>query len=78
MNDDLVDLYEAFQRGGHGLTIAEWKAMSSEEQAAAIEASNRIATERAALVAYYVLYPMETLKMVVGEEAAVKAALTSK
>lgn len=75
MNDDLVELYEAFQRGGRGLTIGEWKLMSAEEQAAAIEASNRIAVERAALVAYYLANPLEMMKIVVGEDAAVRAAL---
>lgn len=75
MNDELVDLYEAFQRGGHGLSIAEWKMLSAEEQAAAIEASNRIAAERAALIAYYMTYPVEMMKMIAGDEVAIKAAL---
>ena len=69
---------EAFHRGGGKFTWAEWCALGSEDQADSIEMVKKLMTEDAALVTYYMLNPGEALALVMGEDAAVRAALEGK
>lgn len=69
---------EAFHRGGGHFTWAEWSALGAEDQADSIEMLKKLKTEDAALVTYYMLNPGEALALIVGEDAAIKAALLGK
>lgn len=69
---------EAFHRGGGHFNWEEWTALGAEDQADSIEMVKKLATEDAALVTYYMLNPGEALALVVGEDAAVRAALEGK
>jgi hypothetical protein len=69
---------EAFHRGGGHFTWEEWSKLGAEDQADSIEMVKKLTTEDAALVTYYMLNPGEALALVIGEDAAVRAALEGK
>lgn len=66
---------EGYRRGGQGFTFKEWCALSPTTQLAFVEVSNKISDQHAAKVAYFISQPMEMIKVLFGEEAAMKTAL---
>lgn len=71
----LNNAVESYRRGGTGFTFKEWWALSPPTQSAFIEIGNKMRDQDSARVAYFMSNPMEMLKTLFGEEAAMKFAL---
>lgn len=71
----LYQAVESFRNGGEGFTFKEWCALSPTTQATFIEIGNKMRDQSAARIAYFVANPVETIKTLFGEEAAMKFAL---
>ena len=71
----LYQVAESYRRGGEAFTFKEWCALSPTTQAAFIEVGNKMRDQAAAKIAYFMANPIETMKVLFGEEAAMKVAL---
>lgn len=71
----LYQAVEGYRRGGMGFTFKEWCALSPVTQTAFMEIGNKMRDQDAARVAYFMTQPMEMMKVLFGEEAAIKMAL---
>jgi hypothetical protein len=71
----LYEAIDAYRMGGEGFTFKDWCALAPTTQATFIEIGNKMRDQNAARIAYFVSQPMETIKTLFGEEAAMKFAL---
>lgn len=74
----LYDSAEAFLRAGVALSAQDYATLGEASRAAFIEARNRIRLEEAAQVAYFLTHPAEAVRILKGEDAAVREALEGK
>ena len=66
---------ETFRKGGAGFTFKEWCALSPMTQVTFVEIGNKMRDQDAARVAYFITNPVEMIKTLFGEEAAIKFGL---
>lgn len=71
----LYQALETFRKGGEGFTFKDWCALAPMTQATFVEIGNKMRDQQAARIAYFMSNPMEMVRTLFGEEAAVKFAL---
>lgn len=65
----------SFQRAGGTLAWGEWAALSDASKVAWEKAGARVWSERCAAIACYLADPIEAVRVLKGEDAAVESAL---
>lgn len=71
----LYQAVESFRIGGAGFAFKDWCALSPATQATFMEIGNKMRDQAAARVAYFISQPTEMMKVLFGEEAAMKMLL---